>query len=74
MADYHVVKRPGDKWAALRANAKRDTAVFEDQSDAFKLARKIVTNQGGEVLVHGRDGKIREKNTYGKTDPEKTRG
>lgn len=67
MANQHVVKR-GSDWAVRKEGAGRDTAVVDTQAEAEKLARQIATNQGGDVITHGRDGKFRERNTYGKPD------
>jgi hypothetical protein len=42
--------------------------VFERQADAISHAREIARSTGSELVIHGRDGRIREKNTYGR-DP-----
>lgn len=74
MANQHVVYRGHNQWAVLRANANRDSIVVNNQQKAFKIARKTTAKQGGgEVFIHGRDGKIRERNTYGH-DPYPPRG
>lgn len=65
--NQHVVRRD-DGWAVRGEKNKRDTSHHPTQAEAFEAAREIAKNQGSEVLVHGRDGKIRERNTYGK-DP-----
>lgn len=68
----HVVPRDG-KWAVKAAGAKKATAVHETQRKAITEARKIAKKQKTELVVHGRDGRIREKNTYGK-DPFPPKG
>jgi len=69
MTNNHVVKR-SNGWAVRKENAQRDTAVCSTQEEAFQLARQITRNQGGgEVFIHGANGKIRERNTYEKIDP-----
>jgi len=68
MANQHVVYRGHNKWAVRKENSDRDTVVVDNQQEAFDIARESAINQGGEVLIHGRDGKIRERNTY-KDDP-----
>lgn len=73
MADQHVVKRD-DGWAVKRQGASRDTSHHETQQQAIREASQIARNQGGEVFIHGRDGKIRERNTLGKPDPFPPRG
>lgn len=67
MANQHVVRR-GSDWAVRKEGARRDTGVFGNQVRAIEQAAKIATNQGGDVIVHGRNGLIRERNTYGKED------
>lgn len=63
----HVVKR-GSDWAVRGAGNSRDTALTDTQSEAIKIARQIAINQSGEVVIHGRDGKIRDSDSYG-NDP-----
>lgn len=63
----HVVPR-GKKWAVRKAGAERVTRRFDTQQEAIKAARGIARNQGGEVFIHGRDGRIRERDSYG-NDP-----
>lgn len=73
MANQHIVKRPTG-WAVRREKASRDTSIHEKQEEAFKRGREIAIKDGGEVFIHGKDGKIRERNTYGKKDPFPPRG
>ena len=63
----HVVRRD-DGWAVRGEGNKRDTVHTDTQHEAIERATEIAKNQGGEVNIHGRDGKIREKNSYG-NDP-----
>lgn len=67
MANQHVVQRE-DGWAVLGENNTRDTSHHDTQAEAIDAAREIARNQGGEVVIHGRDGKIRDKDSYG-NDP-----
>lgn len=71
--NQHVVKR-GQDWGVLGEGNKRTTSLHSTQSEAFDAAKRIATNQGGDVLIHGRDGRIRERNTYGKPDPFPPKG
>jgi ribosomal protein L32E len=36
--------------------------------EAIEIAEEIATNQRSEVIVHGKDGRIRSKDSYGR-DP-----
>ena len=74
MANQHIVYRGHNEWAIRKENASRDTLKFHSQSDAYKAAKDIVVNQGGgEVFIHARNGKIRERNTFGH-DPRDIEG
>lgn len=47
---------------------KRVTSTSETQKEAIERGREIAKNEGSELVIHGRDGKIRDKDSYGK-DP-----
>lgn len=68
----HVVPS-GGKWAVRKAGAERASGVYPTQKEAERRATEIAKNQGTEVYIHGRDGRIRERNTYGK-DPFPPKG
>lgn len=62
--NVHVVKHPRG-WAVMVSGNVKATKVTATQKEAEKVAIIIATNQKSEVIIHGRDGKIREKNSYG---------
>ncbi len=68
----HVVPRDG-KWAVRKSGADRVTRKYETQREAIKAARDIAQNQRTEVYIHGRDGRIRERDSYG-NDPFPPKG
>lgn len=68
---WHVVQRE-DGWAVRRAGARRDSSRHSTQRDAERAARSTARRQGGEVVTHGRDGRIRSKDSYG-SDPSPPR-
>ncbi|MCP5018677.1 MAG: DUF2188 domain-containing protein [Ketobacter sp.] len=70
--NQHVVKR-SDGWAVRGAGNSRDTSHHKTQKEAFEAARDIAKNQKSEVLIHGENGRIRERNTYG-NDPNPPEG
>ena len=70
--DVHVV--PSDQgWRVEVAADGRPRPVHRTQAEAQKAAREIARSNKRELFLHGRDGQIRERNTYGK-DPRKTKG
>ena len=58
----------GDIWQIKSEHSKKATKNFLTQKDAISYAREIARKQQGELVIHGRDGKIRDKDSYGK-DP-----
>lgn len=68
----HVTPR-GGKWAVRSAGSSRAANVVSTQQEAIDIARERAKRDGGELYVHGRDGRIRERNTYGK-DPYPPKG
>ena len=65
--DQHVVRHE-EGWAVKGAGNERATAVFRTQAEAIEAGKQIATNQSSELVVHGRDGRIRSKDSYGR-DP-----
>jgi uncharacterized protein YdaT len=67
----HVVPS-GDKWSVRKSGSSRASGVFSTQIEAIKEARVLAQRQGTELYVHGKDGRIRERNSYGRdTHPPK---
>ena len=63
----HVVPRDG-KWAIIKGGAERATELFDTQAEAIDRGREIAKNQETELLIHGEDGQIRDRVSYG-NDP-----
>jgi len=68
----HVVPADGG-WSVKKAGASRASSTHTTQAAAIDAATKIAKNQQSEVYIHGRDGRIRERNSYGK-DPFPPKG
>lgn len=63
----HVVPL-GNGWAVLAEGRKTASVITTRQSEAISYAKDVAKKQRAEVIIHGRDGKIRERNSYG-NDP-----
>ena len=70
--NQHVVPH-GDAWAVKGAGSERATKVVPTQREAIGIARGIAQNQQSEMLIHGENGRIRERNSYG-NDPYPPKG
>jgi hypothetical protein len=64
-AVQHVVPSKGD-WTVKKSNSERATKIFSTQKEAIDYARKVAINQQTELSIHGKNGQIREKNSYEK--------
>jgi uncharacterized protein YdaT len=62
--ERHVTQREDDDWQVVAPGADRASAIASTQADAIDRAREILRNLGGgEVVIHGRDGRIRDSDT-----------
>ena len=68
----HVVPHL-DGWAVRKSGCERASGVFHTQQEAINRAREISVNQGAELMIHGRDGRIRERDSHGH-DPYPPKG
>jgi len=70
--NQHVVPHASG-WAVRGAGNERATSIHGTQREAISLARETAIRQGSEMLIHGENGRIRERNTYGR-DPYPPKG
>jgi Uncharacterized protein conserved in bacteria (DUF2188) len=62
---FHVLPAGGDNWRVAPEGS--DTGpIFQRKEEAVRHAKqKAQAAQLGQVIVHGRDGRIQYENTYG---------
>jgi hypothetical protein len=65
--NQHVVPVEGE-WGVRGERNERLTSIHPTQGEAIDAAREIAINQRSEVVIHRRDGTIRDKDSYG-NDP-----
>jgi uncharacterized protein YdaT len=70
--NQHVVRRENG-WGVRGEGNSRDSVQIGTQREAIDAARQIAQNNGSDVVIRGRDGKIRERNSYG-NDPHPPKG
>ncbi|MFO1210534.1 MAG: DUF2188 domain-containing protein [Amaricoccus sp.] len=68
----HVVPS-GGKWSVRTSGASRASSTFTTQDEAVESARDKARQQGTELYIHGRDGRIRERRSFEK-DPFPPKG
>ena len=69
--DQHVTPHP-DGWQVKGAGNSKATKVTDTQKEAIAAAIPIAKAQKSEVVIHGKDGKIRDKDSYG-NDPSSSK-
>jgi hypothetical protein len=59
-----VVPNPDGGWDVVKPGGQRASSHHDTQADAVDRGREIVHNLGGgELRIHGRDGRIRDSDT-----------
>jgi hypothetical protein len=61
--NIHVVMRNG-QWVVRGDTIKKVQSVHSTQYDAINAARKIAKAEQTELVIHGIDGRIRERDSY----------
>lgn len=70
--NQHVTKKD-NLWQVKGAGNTKATKNFKTQNEAIDYARQIAKNNRSELFIHGENGKIRERNSYG-NDPYPPKG
>ena len=65
--DIHVVPHKGG-WAVKKEGGERASSVHPTQKAALEQARDQGKRDKVEVVTHGKDGRIRDSDSYG-NDP-----
>lgn len=62
--NLHVVPRT-DGWAVRAEGSSRATSTHDSQREAIEAARKLAKEAATQLVIHRRDGRIRERdNSY----------
>jgi hypothetical protein len=64
----HITPRDDGRWNVTRDGAERASSVHDRQADATDAGRSTAQREHAELYIHGRDGKIRARDSYG-NDP-----
>lgn len=64
--NVHVVKsKDGDEWSVKTDNSQKAYRNVSTQQEAINIGKSVAKNNSSELLIHGKDGKIRAKDSYG---------
>jgi len=72
-ANQHHVVPHGDDWAVERAGSERASAILPTQKKAVDVGREISRNQGTELIIHNKKGRIKQSDSHG-NDPNPPKG
>lgn len=62
--NQHIVP-VGSDWGIRGEGNSKLTSLFGNKQDALSAGREIATNQQSELVIHGRDGRIQDKDSFG---------
>ncbi len=65
--NQHVIPED-DKWAVKGESNSHRTKITKTKKEAVDRARQIAKNKKSELVIHNKDGKISDKDSYG-NDP-----
>lgn len=65
--NIHVVTH-NDGWAARSEGSKRVIKQFDTKAEATNFGRGVAKNQESELFIHGKNGQIQDRDSYG-NDP-----
>ncbi|AWH84106.1 hypothetical protein HYN59_02820 [Flavobacterium album] len=66
--NQHITRHPEGGWQVKGEGNTKATVVTNTQQEAIDAGREIAKNQQSELLIHGKDGQIRARDSYG-NDP-----
>lgn len=69
----HIVHNHNGGWDVKVSRAERATKHFETKAPAIDYGRNIARNQHAEFFIHGKNGKIQSRDSYG-NDPFPPKG
>jgi hypothetical protein len=64
--NIHVTHRKDNTWAVKGAGDKRASSLHKTQASAIKAATPLAKANKAELVIHNRENKIRDKDSYGK--------
>ncbi|MCL4850544.1 MAG: DUF2188 domain-containing protein [Bryobacteraceae bacterium] len=71
---YHVTPHSDGGWKVKGENTSKASSVLPTKTEAVDRAKELAKGQAlGQIIIHGKDGKIQTEHTYGK-DPFPPKG
>jgi uncharacterized protein YdaT len=63
--NVHVTHRKDGSWAVVREKSERASSLHDTQREAIEAGREIARNNRAELVIHDKENRIRDKDSYG---------
>ena len=63
--NIHVTRRADGSRAVIGEGDSRASSLHDTQRDAIDVARRIAMNNESELVIHDRQNRIRDKDSFG---------
>ncbi len=63
--NQHITHNPNGGWRVIGEGNLKPTKILPTKIDAINYGRNIAKNQKSELIIHGLNGKIQDKDSYG---------
>ena len=63
--NVHVTPHPEGGWQAKKEKAERASSRHPTQKEAMDRGRELAKKERSELVIHGKDGRIRDKDSFG---------
>jgi hypothetical protein len=70
-SEVHIVPRASG-WATVRKGSDRAIGTYATRDAAIRAGRKVAKEGGTELIVHGRDGRVRSSHSYDRSEGRRT--
>jgi uncharacterized protein YdaT len=60
----HVVPK-GNDWAVKKEGNSKASVITDTKAEAIKKAIPMAKNEKSEVIIHGKNGQIQDRDSYG---------
>lgn len=63
--NVHITPNGKNGWSVKTAKSQKSYRNVSTQKEAIQIGKVVAQNNESELLIHGKNGQVREKNSYG---------
>jgi hypothetical protein len=64
--NQHITHNKNGGWNVLGAGNTKPSRILPNKAEAIAVGREIAKHQHSELIIHGVNGRIQDKDSYGK--------